>query len=404
MTQPALSEKPLVVSVCGTFLKPEMLSVYRQVTELRRWRTRVFCEERVLEAKFPFADLVVMKKNKFRPRGNFLRRFFLKHIVKKWPPPGEETKYTPPPGWHTHNLGPLLKEHQPQVLHIYYGHKAAKFLPMVEAWNGPLVVSFHGVDATATAYKGLYAEALPALFARSTLVLARSQSLADRIQDLGCPPQKIRLNRTPIPLQDIPRRIRTAPEHGEWVFIQACRLIPKKGLLTALAAFSEFVRHWPRAHFVIAGDGPQRGVLQSKIAELSLHQHVTLAGWVTPLELMRRFDSAHVFVHPSEITSSGDQEGVPNAMLEAMAAGLPVVATTHGGIPEAVTDGSEGLLVPERSPARLTEAFLRLAGDREMFARFSAAASAKVESTYGLPRSIAALEDCYDEAAALYVA
>lgn len=378
--------------------------MYRQVTKLTRWRTRIFCEERILETKFPFPELVVMKKNKFRPRGNFLRRFYLKHIVKKWPPPGEEDRYTPPPGWHTHNLAPLLDEHQPKVLHIYYGHKAAKFLPMVEAWNGPLVVSFHGVDATEAAYKGLYAEALPGLFSRATLVLARSLSLADRVQELGCPPGKIRLNRTPIPLDDIPRRVRKAPEHGEWVFIQACRLIPKKGLLTALVAFSEFVRHWPRAHFVIAGEGPQRAAVQAKIAELSLHQHVTLTGWVAPLELIRRFDGAHVFVHPSEVTSSGDQEGVPNAMLEAMAAGLPVVATRHGGIPEAVTHGEEGILVPERSPARLAEAFLQLAGDREMFARFSAAAAVKVENTYGLPRSIAALEDCYDEALASHAA
>ena len=60
------SDKPLVVSVCGTFLKPEMLSVYRQITGLQRWQTQVFCEERINADKFPFPSVTVMRRNKFR--------------------------------------------------------------------------------------------------------------------------------------------------------------------------------------------------------------------------------------------------------------------------------------------------------------------------------------------------
>jgi colanic acid/amylovoran biosynthesis glycosyltransferase len=70
------------------------------------------------------------------------------------------------------------------------------------------------------------------------LLLARSLSLAERLKDLGCAPGKIRLNRTGIPLEDYPLRERRTPENGEWHFVQACRLIPKKGIATALKAFA----------------------------------------------------------------------------------------------------------------------------------------------------------------------
>ena len=153
---------------------------------------------------------------------------------------------------------------------------------------------------------------------------------------------------------------------------------------------------------MIAGEGPQRGELEAKIAELGLSQNVELLGWVSSEELYRQIDEAHIFLHPSEMMSSGDQEGVPNAMLEAMAAGLPVAATNHGGIPEAVTNGEDGLLVAEKSPRELAAALLKITGNNERYRKFSRKAMANIERTYGLPQSLNALEDCYDEAALLH--
>src|SRR3954453_14168023 len=90
------------------------------------------------------------------------------------------------------------------------------------------------------------------------LVLARSHSLLDRVAALGCPREKLRLNRTGIPLDDFPFVQRPLPADGAWRFVQASRLIAKKGLKTALRAFAQFFTTHPKAKFVIAGDGPQR--------------------------------------------------------------------------------------------------------------------------------------------------
>jgi colanic acid/amylovoran biosynthesis glycosyltransferase len=96
-----------------------------------------------------------------------------------------------------------------------------------------------------------------------------------------------------------------------------------------------------------------------------------------------------------------NQEGVPNSMLEAMATGLPVVATTHGGIPEAVTHERSGLLVPERNVEALTAALERITANPEMLRAFGAAAAETVREEFEQGKAIARLEGFYDEARTL---
>ncbi len=391
-----MSER-FVVSLCGTFLKPEMLSVYRQVTGLKRWRTEIFTEQRINAERFPFDPVTVLKKRGFRPRGNFLRRFYWKHLRGTWPPPGY-VEPIPPRDFEFCDLVPLLRDRKPDLLHIYYGHKARKYLPLVEKWGGPLLVSFHGVDVAENEDKAAYAATFPELFSVARVVAARSHSLLTRLGEMGCPAEKLRLNRTPIPLDHISAKVREVPADGRWVFVQACRLIAKKGIFTTLEALRKVVARWPEVRYVIAGDGPMRSRIEEAAANAGLSSNIELVGWVDQARLMELFEGAHLFLHPSETTSSLDQEGIPNSMLEAMAAGLPVVATLHGGIPEAMDSGSEGLLVPERSPDELAAALLRVMETPGLLAEFSRKARATVTERFGMDASIAALENAYDEA------
>ena len=418
---PPTPELPLVASLIGTFLKPEMRSVYRQLTGLRAFRTVVFTERCTHEEDFPFAPVVVMTRGapgpgvkrgpKFprrRPHGNFVRRFYYKHLLGVWPPPVTVSAPSLFPGAlavvppaEPYNLLPLLAEHRPALLHVYYGHKAVKFLPLLRRWPGPVVVSFHGLDAADAAYPkfpGGAGEALPAVFDHARLVLARSQSLLDRLAALGCPPEKLRLNRAPVPLGDGPPRVVQPPTDGNWRLLQACRLIPKKGLATTLRAFREVVDNYPWARLTIAGDGPLAGELYTLAWDLGLGGHVDFPGWCSPGRLRALMTGVHLFVHPSETTAGGDQEGVPNALLEAMATGLPVVATVHGGIPEAVDHGHDGLLVPERDPHALAGAVLRLMGDPVLLHALSRQAGVNTPLKFGATEQVKQLEDYYGEA------
>ena len=158
------------------------------------------------------------------------------------------------------------------------------------------------------------------------------------------------------------------------------------------------IEKFPRLKFVVCGQGPLEAELRAKIVEAGLIEHVELVGWLSQEALLERYRISHVFLHPSELTQSSDQEGVPNSMLEAMASGLPVVATVHGGIPEAVTSGHDGLLVPEKSPEQLSEALIALLSDPQQLGSFSLNAADSVRSKFGFETQIANLEACYQNA------
>ncbi len=135
---------------------------------------------------------------------------------------------------------------------------------------------------------------------------------------------------------------------------------PKKGIATALRAFASFAKTHPSATFTVAGEGPLDAELKEFTSTLGIAANVKFTGFLDQAALTALFAESHIFLHPSE-TAGGDTEGVPNAMLEAMASGMPVVATRHGGIPEVVVSGESGLLCEEVDPAGLCAALERIA-------------------------------------------
>jgi glycosyltransferase involved in cell wall biosynthesis len=141
----------------------------------------------------------------------------------------------------------------------------------------------------------------------------------------------------------------------------AGRLSPEKGFDLLVEAAATVVRSNPDAGFVLFGDGPLRDRLAAQIARRRLQNHFILAGFRDDLD--RWLASLDVMVLPSYT------EGLPNVVLEAFAAGVPVVATAVGGTPEVVDDGASGYLVPPGQPAPLAERILALLGDASMRSR-----------------------------------
>ena len=380
--------QPVVASYCTTFLKPEMLHIYRQVTGLRRYGTFVVTRERLGEAEFPFGEIEVLP----RARKNFAKRFWLKYVAGK------------PPVYYRGELQVILKllERRPaDLMHIYFGHTGVHLLPFVEEWKKPCVVSFHGMDIQARPQQEGYDAQMRALLQTVPLVLARSRSLFAALEAWGCPREKLRLNRTGIPLGQFPFQQRPMPADGAWRFVQACRLVAKKGLRTSLRAFAKFHARHPQATFCIAGDGPMKAELETLTGELGLREAVELCGFLSQAELAALYARAHVFLHPSEMPPDQNQEGVPNSMLEAMATGLPVLATTHGGIPEAVTHERTGLLVPERDDAALFAAMQQITAETDFLYILGQAAARAVREEFEQEKAIERLEGFYDEARAV---
>src|SRR5439155_2709817 len=226
-------------------------------------------------------------------------------------------------------------------------------------------------------------------------VLVRSESLCQAVIDLGCAPEKIEIQRTGIPLADFPFRERSIPGNGQWRLLQAGRLIEKKGLKTTLRAFAKFRKEFPAARLTIAGEGPQLDELQSLAHELQIVDAVDFPGFVSQEGLRELFYSSHIFLHPSETGRDGNQEGIPNSMLEAMATGLPVFATRHGGIPEAVEHKISGILIEERDYESLGDALIDCAKDSVRLAAMGRAASESVAKNFNQAEQTRRLEGIY---------
>jgi len=365
-----------------------MLHIYRQITALERFRPVVIAQKREEAARFPFDPVFVVGK----PATHFLRRFWFRSLRNApWQISPAEVR----------RLERLLSENDAQLLHIYFGHIAVHLEPLMRHWPQPSVVSFHGADVLVDLDKPRYRSATREMLAAARLVLVRSQSLARAVEALGCPVAKIRVHRTGIPLGEIAFQARAWPHDGAWRLLQAGRLIEKKGFQTSLRAFVAFQALNPGAMFTIAGEGPQRGELQSLARELGVADRIRFVGFLSQVELREQFYRSHIFLHPSERGADGNQEGVPNAMLEAMASGLPVFATNHGGIPEAIEHGTSGVLVDERDHAALAEALLEWTSQPEDLARLAQAGAHAVAAQFEQRAQVRSLEDIYREAIAL---
>lgn len=171
------------------------------------------------------------------------------------------------------------------------------------------------------------------------------------------------------------------------------RLVEKKGfdvLLKAMAGVQEELR----APIAVVGDGPLRQELADSASRLGLR--VNFLG-AQPHERVRMLMAdATVVVVPSRTAASGDAEGLPNVVVEAMASACPVIATRHAGIPEVVSDGTTGLLVPENDVGSLGRALTALLSDDVLQLSMGLSARATVEGRFALASQMEKLESLYD--------
>jgi colanic acid/amylovoran biosynthesis glycosyltransferase len=359
-----------------------MLHVYRQIITLKRCAPVVIAQKRENTERFPFEAVHVVPK----PPTHFLRRFWFRQL---WDEPWQISETE------RNALIGILTQTRARLLHIYFGQIAVHLLPLIRAWENPSIVSFHGADVMVDMNKPAYRQATLQMLEAVKLVMVRSDSLRRALADLGCDQEKIEVQRTGIPLEEFPFRQRPFPQDGQWRIVQAGRLIEKKGFPVTLRAFAVFLNQYPNATLTIAGEGPLLDELQSLARELTIDEHVSFTGFISQQELRDIYDRSHIFVHPSQTGQDGNQEGIPNSMLEAMATGLPVFATVHGGIPEAIENGVTGALVPERDKEALARALLDAAQHPDFLSRIARSGSESVRKNFELEQQARRLEEIY---------
>jgi colanic acid/amylovoran biosynthesis glycosyltransferase len=268
------------------------------------------------------------------------------------------------------------------IIQCHFGALGLKAVLLRDAGalNGKIVTAFHGEDITnyPRRFSGnVYAP----LFARGDLFLPISARWNEQLSVLGCPVERIRVHRMGIDCRRFARRAENRPLDRPFRIVTVARLVEKKGIANAIRAVSRL----PIAcEYVIAGDGPLRVGLEQLARAQGIADKVRFAGAQTQTEVIQLLQSADVFLAPSVTGTDGDIEGVPVAILEAMAAGLPVVSTHHSAIPELVADGRSGFLVEEHDVDGLARRLSELATDLDLRMRMGAAGASIVATEFDI--------------------
>jgi glycosyltransferase involved in cell wall biosynthesis len=249
----------------------------------------------------------------------------------------------------------------------------------------PLVVHFHGYDAHSIPVLEEYREGYRQLFATAAAVIAVSRTMAEQLLALGVPKEKLFVNSCGV---DVDAFKGASPALVKPGFLAAGRFVDKKAPHLTLLAFAKVVGACPEARLTMVGDGPLWDCCKQLAAALGITESVEFTGVVCHERVRALMAGARAFVQHSVCTSYGDSEGTPVAVLEASAAGLPVVSTRHAGIQDAVIHQQTGFLVDERDVNAMADYMSRLATDSGLAAALGTAGRRFVSKNYSAEKSI----------------
>lgn len=283
----------------------------------------------------------------------------------------------------------------PRLVHAHFGPDAAWAIPIARRLRLPLVATFWGHDITVSAsaslgYRAYRSMLLPRIFRHADLIIAVSEWIRKLLLDAGAPPSRVQVHYVGT---DTQRFRPSAGVERERFVLFVGRLVEKKGVEYLLKAMAVVQKQQPSLDLVIAGDGPLREGLEKLANELNVR--CRFEGARTHEQVFELMKRALFLAVPSVTAASGDAEGLPLTLLEGQSMGLPVVATRHSGIPEAVEDGGSGFLVDERDHQALAEAILLLAQDSERRAQMGTAARALMVRKFDLKTQSRELEGLY---------
>ena len=237
----------------------------------------------------------------------------------------------------------FFRMHQPAAVLAEYGPMGSLLRSVCRAVGVPLYVHFHGYDASMLLRDPHQRRHYRALFRSAEGIIVPSRYLADKLAAVGCPFSKVHVS----PYGIDPDRFTPTSRLAQRI-IAVGRLVEKKAPQLTIQAFACVADRFPEARLDIVGDGPLAHECRALICDLGLSGRVQLHGAQSSDYVAQLLREGALFVQHSVTAQDGDTEGLPVAILEAMASALPVVSTRHSGIPEAVEDGVTGLLVEER--------------------------------------------------------
>jgi colanic acid/amylovoran biosynthesis glycosyltransferase len=294
----------------------------------------------------------------------------------------------------------FLVDHNVKVLHFHFGTDAGIYFPLLKKIKIPSVVSFYGYDCSSfVKYLGGYGKIYlrRRVFPHVTKVLAMSPAMKNDLIKIGCPENKIIVHHHGNDVNKFFFQRNYEVKDRPVKFLILSALTPTKGHIFILESMQSLISRNKNISLTIVGDGPLRKNIEEKIAENHLEPFVNLESSVvySSDEHFQYLKTHDIFIHPCTIDHEGSIEGIPGAIVEAMASGFPVISTFHGGIPYIIENKKSGLLVKEFDHDALADAMLKLSDDQSLRTKLGLAGQAFAIEQLNLSKREEELEKIY---------
>jgi len=289
-----------------------------------------------------------------------------------------------------------LRAWHPDLLHVHWWVPGGFAVWPGVARRVPVVLTSHGTDVFLLDRFPLARPFARAIFRAARQVTVISSPLVPRVEALGVPRDRITVLPMPLTAERFGKGFAGSRDPARLLFVG--RLVERKGAEYALRALAALREAGRGVRLTVCGEGAERSRLEALASELGVADVSEFTGALPHDAVAELYRTSAVLVMPAVTDWKGEQEGFGMVLVEAMASGLPVVATLSGGIADVIRDGRTGLLVSERDPGALADAIGRLLDDPRMAESLASAAAADLEARFA-PESIArAFADVYRRA------
>lgn len=286
----------------------------------------------------------------------------------------------------------ICRKFRPDVIHAHWPFPHAYIaLGAAKLFRIPLVLNFHGAELLLIRKKKWVKPLLKFAIGQAQAVFANSSFTAGKIKALRNVDVEWSPYGTTLETGEISAEPTQAPHpvNGKFKILFVGRHIERKGICYLIEA----AKYLPRDQFEIriVGVGDLTDKLKAQAAEVSTTPdaaNIIFTGKLSPEELANEYKTANVFTLPAIVDSKGDTEGLGVVLIEAMELGLPVVASNVGGIPDVVVDGVSGILVPEKDPQALANAYKRLAAEPELQKKLLEGARKRIDECFNWSKII----------------
>lgn len=297
---------------------------------------------------------------------------------------GQTSQSIPKAWWQSSDATTLLKKsllkHKVKAILAQYGPSGVAVMEICKDLDIPLIVHFHGYDAFRNDILSSYGNQYAELFKIATAIIAVSDPMETQLKTLGCPSEKLHNFIYGIDTDLFCPDATVAKRTNHFV---ACgRFVSKKAPLLTLNAFAAVVQSHPSARLTFIGDGELLEETKQLSKKLNISESVYFTGILPPARVAQAYQTACCFLQHSVTTEDNDSEGTPLTILEAMASGLPVIATIHGGIPKVVDHDVTGYLVPENDMEQMISYMKNILDHSEQAAQMGHEGSKKARNHF----------------------